>query len=82
MAHVPAESWAKVTGADVVGGHRACVVMLAVLAGNTLMGDLMAATGYGRSNVNRGVHELRRLGLVDFVDYAHGTLHPTVRLVA
>jgi DNA-binding IclR family transcriptional regulator len=72
-------AWA--TGADVVAGNRACRVMLAVLAGNALHGDLIEATGLPRTVVHAGLDDLHELGLVDWTEGSHGTLHPLVALV-
>lgn len=70
------------TGADVVAGDRACRVLIAILEGNHLIGDLIDASGLSRSVVHLGLCELRGLGIVEWADGKHGTLRPTARLVA
>lgn len=70
------------TGADVVAGDRACRVLIAVLEGQRVITELMAATGLSRSVVHLGLCELRGLGIIDWTAGTQGTIHPTARLVA
>lgn len=57
------------------GGTRC---LLSVLAGATMIPEVMQATGRNKSTVHNHLRTLRSQGLIDFEDYRRGTLRPLV----